>query len=323
MTRGNGELDEYGKRVFAPLLSAPPIDPQTAAAEKSQFLLQGEYLRLGFIPQAGEIYPERDHQRIDALRGKQPIPLVKALIATLLVLFILVGSSVTVFAAQSSLPGDPLYTIKSWSEDVRLSMTISKKAKLDLTLDYTNRRMDEISNLVADGKTLPDQTSVRFQGELENAIELAAQMDDTQMQLALGQIKHRAESQGMTIENLIKTLPPQAEPAILRLQQRLIEQVQLSTFGQGNPQAFRSQIHERLHKQQGPKKSPTPGQSMSTPTEISNTPLPKQEDNGIGNGNGKSQPTEVPGHGGPGKGQGQPTPGNGNHEPELRITPVP
>lgn len=321
MTRADSELDEYGKRVLAPLRSIPPIDPQLAAEEKAKFLLQGENLRQDLLPVSGGVYAERDHRRLNALRGKQSLPLYKALVVTILVLLILAGSSFTVYAAQSSLPGEPLYTIKSWSEEFRLSMTFSTKAKLNLTLDYTNRRVDEISRIVAGGKAVNDQTSERFQTELDTALQLAAQLDDTQMQSALGQIKGRAESQGITMEELITKLPEQAEPAIVRLRERLQEQVKLSTIGESDPQAFRMEINERVHTRQGPKQTPHSDQSESTPAGSSNTPMPEQEDKG--NGNEMNQPTEVPDHNGPGNGQGQSTPGNGNHGPNPIHTPEP
>ena len=306
MTRADGELDEYGKRACAPLRSAPPIDPQVLAAEKSKFLLQGESLRQSLIPRSSEEYTERENRRLETFRRGRRLPLFKAMVVSILVLIFLVGSSITVYAAQSSLPGEPLYTIKSWSEDVRLSMTFSTKAKLNLTLDYTNRRVDEISRMAASGKAMNNQFSERLQNELDNALELATQLDDPQMQNALGNIKKQAENQGMTIEELISKLPSQAEPAIIHLQERLNEQVNLSTIGEKNPQAFRSEVRERLRK--GPKHSPTSGESQSSPAGLSNTPMPEQEDDG---------------HGGQGNGHGLSTPGNGNRGPKPTRTTEP
>jgi membrane-associated HD superfamily phosphohydrolase len=249
-------------------------------------------------------------------------PVMKSLVALVLVfLFILAGSSVTVYASQSSLPGQPLYAVKSWSEDVRLAMTSSPNAKLSLTLDYTNRRVDEISNLSADGKAVNDQTADRFQRELEDALQLAAQLDDPQMQHALGEIKKHAESQGLTLEELISKLPPQAKTAVVKLQERLNEQVQLSNIGETDPKKYRSQVHERQKNLQRTNHATDVNQSQSTPDEISITPIPKQDSNH--NGDEKSQPSEVPGHGGPGNDQGQSTPGKGNHGQNPTHTPKP
>lgn len=311
MTRYDDELDEYGKKVLASLRNVPPIDPQTFANEKSRYLLQGQKMREGLIPQTLGMEKTQPRRHVFGLGIFHHIPLVKALVAVLVALVILGGSSITVFAAQSSLPGDPLYTIKSWSEDIRLSMTFSTKAKLNLTLDYTNRRMDEISILAAEGKTLDSQSSERYQDELDSALQLAAQLDDSQMYKALGQIKFHAENQGMTIEELINRLPPQAEPAIIHLQQRLDEQIELSTIGENDPQAFRLQLSQRFHIRQWLKRTPGVDESGSSPGEFSKTPMPGKDGNGKGNGNNPSD--LAPGHDGQGNGQGQTSPGNGKH----------
>ena len=224
------------------------------------------------------------------------------------------------YAAQSSLPGEPLYPLKSWSESVRLSMTFSTKAKLNLTLDYTNRRVDEISSLLAGGKGMNDQTSDRLQRELDNALQLAAQLDDTQLQKASEQIKSHAENQGMTMEELISTLPPQAEPAIRHLQERLNEQVQLSSIGESDPKAFRMQIRERAQKRYGPNPASDVDQPQPSPTDLPVTPVPGKNDKG--NGNQGDQSTDTPGHGGQG-GKEQSTPESGNHGPDESQTPKP
>lgn len=246
--------------------------------------------------------------------------LVRIIAAVLLALIILVSSSFTVYAAQSSLPGEPLYTVKSWSEDVRLSLTTSPQSKLDLILFYTNRRAGEISELAVSGVALSDKASARYQSELDSALQLAADMDDTHMQLALGQIKKQAENQGMTLEELISSLPEQAAPAIIHLQERLQEQVNLSTFGEHDPQAFRLQIRERQRDHQGKQKNtPDSAEPDVNPTQSSVNPQPTQGDNG----NGKQKPVDAPGHGGEGSGGGNSNSGNGKHNPDPSDTPAP
>jgi len=325
MTRAENELDEFGKRVLAPLRPVPPVDPQVAAEAKMKYLLQGEHLRQELISQSGGIGTTQVRRKPNILQLLQHKPMMKALFAILLaVVIILAGSSFTVYAAQSSLPGEPLYTLKSWSEDVRLSMTFSTKAKLKLTLDYTNRRVDEISSLLAGGKALNDQTSNRFQRELEDALQLAAQLDDTQIQNALSQIRSHAEHQGRTMEGLLGTLPPQAKSAILHLQERLDEQVDLSTIGKTDPHEFRLQISGRHQKRQGPNHKTDTDESQFTPAEPTVTSIPAGDgDNHRNGGNGNDQSTEVPGNGGQENGQGQSTPGNGNHGPNEIHTPKP
>ncbi len=321
MTRTDRELDEYGKRVLEPLRRDRNIDPKSADEIKKLFLMQADSLRQGLIAQP-ETGNKQNRPGINGVfRVFQHNPGLKALMAVVMAAFIILsGSSITVAAAQSSLPGEPLYAIKSWSEDVRLSMTHSTEAKLNLTLDYTNRRLDEISGLFAGGQDFSDQSSDRYQEELENALLLATQLDDTQMLDALEQIKKHAEYQGMTIEELIDKLPPQAGPAIVRLQARLAEQIQLSNFGESDPQAFRVHIRDRHQKQQDSKHSTATDQPESILPGMTLTPVPQQDD---GENKKTHQPTDMPGQTNPGNGKGQNTPGNGNHNSTESSTQEP
>lgn len=312
MTKAEDELDKYGKRLLAPLRQAHDMDRPTAARERAKYMSQAEQLRQG-VSVESNFARQQPARGISGIFQRRLSPsLVKVFAVSLIVLVILFGSSFTVYAAQGSLPGDPLYTVKSWSEDVRLTMTSSSESKLNLILNYTNRRAGEISKLAASGKTVPIQTSERYQDELDSALVLAADMGDSQMQYALGQIKHQAEKQGMSLEELITTLPPQAEPAIIHLQERLQEQVNLSTFGEKDPQAFRMEVRERQRGRHGASnKTPQSDNPMATPTEKSE--VPKPNDGTKNNGSGSQKPTEMPGH--DNQGTGGDNSGNGKHGP--------
>jgi hypothetical protein len=319
MNHSDEELNKFGKRILSPLSQVDPLDPASIAQERAKFLAQVQHLRTD-LPVVINNETEKQSNREDRIYlRKQRMPLFRALIAVLVVVILLAGSSATVFAAQNSLPGEPLYAIKSLSEDVRLTMALNPQTKLDLTLTYTNRRAEEISSLVANGEELPTQTSARYQLELEQALDLAAQMNDQQMQVALIQIKNRAEKQGMTMEELLANLPEQASPAILRLQERLQEQVMLSSFGESDPQAFRNEIRERQKIRQSLKHSTEPEQTEEIPLIADNTPMPGQDNNG----NEMGQPTQMPGHNGQGNGQDESLPGNGNHGPGPTHSPKP
>lgn len=320
MNEVDRELDEFGKQALAPLRTVPPIEPQTSAEIKKHYLVQSENLRLDLLSQSNKVGTIKIRQKPTATPAYAHTHLIKTFAAVLLALLVfLVGSSITVYAAQSSLPGEPLYTVKSWSEDVRLSVTFSTRSKLNLTLDYTNRRVNEIASMVAGGEGISSQATDRYQDELNTALQLVTQLDDSQMNSALELIKKHAVNQGMTIDELISTLPPQAEPAIIRLQQRLEEQVQWSQFGEKDPQAFRVEIRGRIHEQHGPKHNQPSDQSGSSTDELIGTPSP---DKG-GHGNDQKQPSGVPNHGSSGNGQNQGSPGNNDHEPNPQRTPEP
>jgi len=66
---------------------------------------------------------------------------------------VLVMGSGTVFAADSSLPGSPLYPVKLVTEDVRISMAGSDIQKATLYAEFAEKRVDEMTRLVETGKS--------------------------------------------------------------------------------------------------------------------------------------------------------------------------
>jgi len=318
MSKEDREMDEYGNRVLTPLQATQPIDPAKAKAIRKNYLIQAETLRKEMSSQESVVVIKQDNNRSKKAGIRRTQPLFKVLAGILLAVFLLVVGSASVYAANNSLPGEPLYAIKTLVEDVQLSLVTSPQARLELTLNYTNRRMDEITSLITAGKFLPEKASQRFRGELEGALLLAAEMNDMQMQKALGKIKLAAEHQGMTIDELIEKLPDNAEPAITRLQERLQEQVHLSEFGERDPQAFRTQIHGRRLQQNNPgfNKTTRDADTTTTPepaTDFQETDVKKNE-NGNGQPQGGASTEDEPG-------QGNDNPGNENHGPNKTTTP--
>jgi hypothetical protein len=313
MTKVNDELDKFGKRALTPLRNTPDLDQAASAEMKKQYLMQAENLHQSPPFRTDNASQEAARRGQNFLGILLPKPMMKALFAVFIVIAVLlVSTSFTVFAAQDSLPGETLYPVKSWSEDVRLSLTSSPQAKLTLILAYTNRRIGEISTLDAKGKLINEMTSERYQAELEDALNLAAQLDDTQIQNALLAIKTHAVNQGRTMQELISNLTPQAKPAMIHLQERLNEQVQLSTVGAEDPKAFRLQVQHRLQRHQPTMEPSEIEVQTSTPSHMIETPRPGQDNNN--HGNGGNQPTEAPGNGGP---------GNENHGHNPTHTPKP
>lgn len=316
MSRRDRELDEYARKILAPLRPEARADQDVLAGERARFLAHGESLRGSLIPK-----PARPEQTAPTPRirlGRVSLPLFKTLAIAVLVLALVGGSSFTVYAAQSSLPGETLYPIKSASEDIRLNLTFSTQAKLNLTLDYAGRRMSEIQSLVKDGISPSDQTSDRYQQELDQALQLAAELDDQQLAGALNEIKIQAEHQGMTVEELITRLPPQAAPAMLRLQERLQEQVQLSTFGEKDPNQFRLQVRELQQLRHRGDHSTISDEPEIIPFLATTTPEPNYN----GNGNGMNQPGGMPGNNGQGNGHNSSS-GNGKYTPGSTDAPEP
>ncbi len=246
-----------------------------------------------------------------------------ALIAILLALAVFLGGGgATVYAAQDSLPDQALYPLKIFSEDTLLSLTESPQARINYEMDFADRRLAEMTRLLAGGNTIPESLVDRLQNQLDAALRLAAGMDDAEMLRGLEQVRLRSETQLQVLGMLAASAPQSARPALQMAQMRIQEQVQLSALGQADPQEFRLQVMLRMQYQGGTDTSipgqgngggrmgPTsaPGQGsgggMMGPT---TTPMPTMQGNGSGSG--------TPGGMGPGMMPGstqQPGSGSGN-----------
>ena len=208
------------------------------------------------------------------------------------------GAGATVFAAQGSLPDQTLYEVKTWSEDARLALTGSAQEKLELNLEFTDRRVAEAVKLQAAGKPVPEGVMTRLQQELEAALRVAAGMDDPQLVQALVQIRQEAEVQVQTVVSAMNGGLKQGNPTLERIQERLQEQTRLAAAGEADPQGFRLQVRNR-DRQNQPTQIPQPTQP-SSPTHLPvNTPVPSGTSYGPGPGAGR--PTGTPGQYGPGE----------------------
>jgi hypothetical protein len=71
----------------------------------------------------------------------------------ILVVIVLAAGSGTVYAANSSLPGETLYSVKMATESVRMVFAFSEEAKANLYVKLADRRVDEIIQMAEQGNT--------------------------------------------------------------------------------------------------------------------------------------------------------------------------
>ncbi len=300
------ELDGQLKNQFDRLRPVKPLNPQAVAEERAKFLAQGEQFRS--LPVSEQLKP-RHNGWINtiglAFQRKERIPMLNILLVVVMAIgFVFGGAGITVYAAQDSLPDEALYGVKTWSEDTRLSWANSAQERLELTLGFTQRRVLEIGELQAAGKTVTAGVITRLHEELNTALQLAAGMDEPQMVQALEQIRLQAATQSQTIATLASAAAGGSDEDLEKLQERLREQAQMASTGQADPQGFRQQVRDRDRTSQ-PTLAPTEATALDA---------------------GEETPTGKPGQGGNGNGQGgqaSKTPGQGAGEPNPGVTPQP
>jgi hypothetical protein len=81
------------------------------------------------------------------------------------------GMGMTGVAAQSSIPGDALYSVKTGIEQTRLSMAGDAGDRALLKMSFAEQRLGEISKLIAEGRFTEVKSSVLdFEADINNAI---------------------------------------------------------------------------------------------------------------------------------------------------------
>ena len=306
MTKRDDKLDPKLGALLEQLRPTPARDLQAAAKGRAKYLDEAISIRQAVSP-----IPSNRHTRwIDtiqtAFRRKERSPMLATLVTILLSVTLLFGGAgATVYAAQSSLPDDLLYPVKTYSEDARLDLAGGPQQQLGLSLDFTNRRVDEIAALSASGKPIPTAVVNRLQAEIEGGLQLAAGMDDTNLRRALERIQAALQHQEQKMSQVQERANLNADPALEQVRTMLHERLVEVNAGLADPQRFRLRVRQGF---QGGQSTPgaTPVQPGSGgglgpgPMNPSVTPMP----GGAGPGPGPMNPSATPLHDGTGPGPG-------------------
>ncbi|MFO7916593.1 MAG: DUF5666 domain-containing protein, partial [Anaerolineae bacterium] len=133
----------------------------------------------------------------------------------LVIVLLLVGTGVTVQASQNSLPGDRLYSLKRFSENVRQKLAVSEAADTALAVSLAERRIQEATSL-AERSDAGDRIDVEdLTQQLSRAIEKieALEKTDPERARALAQQLDEALSQNKKVLGEIgqDVSPPEGE----------------------------------------------------------------------------------------------------------------
>jgi hypothetical protein len=198
-----------------------------------------------------------------------------AMIATLLA-----GTgAATVYASQASLPGDVLYPVKTWSEDVQIDWTTDPESKLDLSMEFTDRRLDEIEQLISSGVAVEDSVLLGLENDLDSTLAYLSQIPDAgKME---GVVTHMMTQQQI----MEKALGVQDDPLKLQIQAMLQTRIQAVEKVQDQ---FEIQNQNQQQQQTpGPKESLQQQQQLQSQSTLTpeatqgNSTQPAAKNNGI------------------------------------------
>jgi hypothetical protein len=201
MSQPNDELDPRLKEMIETLRPVPPRDPRAAARGRAQFLSQATEI--------GQAVSKSKNQRhigwfgsiLMVFQKKEHKPMFTTLVSLFTVFVLAFGGSVaTAYAAQDDLPGDTLYSVKSFTEDARLAVS-NDAQDVALYEEFAQRRVQE-ALLLSDSSRFSD-------------VETAMQRYEAQLQ-----------AMNQTLARLMEKDPTQANALAARIQTMLSEQIQ-------------------------------------------------------------------------------------------------
>ena len=230
------------------------------------------------------------------------------LVSIVVITGLLAGGGMTVKASQNDLPGEPLYAVKTFSENVSLEFQDTPEAKVERMMELAQTRVQEMSQIVEAGQTPPDQVRLRLEQHLQQAFQVCSNMDDAALDRTLRQVRDQLQQQEQDMKRLQTHAGQAAQPILERTRTMLQERLQLANDGMQNHEMFRNTVRNGFR----------PGQTL--PTSVPSTPV-------VPNGQQNGQTTPKNGLGPNGQQNGQSTPQAGPNNsngpgPNPSVTPV-
>jgi hypothetical protein len=154
MTIPNDLLDPEVQQGLDIIRPVPPRDSENRMRARARFLSEARELQSTKNPTVWQrllgIFGRSVEQKMSPAIPWKLSTLTLVLTIGLVLLFS--GSVATAYAAQSALPGDPLFGLKNVTEDARVRLNPDPGADADLHLLFAQRRIEEIRDLIATGR---------------------------------------------------------------------------------------------------------------------------------------------------------------------------
>jgi hypothetical protein len=286
-TRMRSRLDE--------IKPVPERDPQLAARGRALFLNQAVSASEFQRPKGWKFIFRKEQFAMNML------------VSILVIAGLLFGGGATaVGAAQDDLPNEPLYALKTWSEDISLQFQNDPLSKVERLMELAEIRVQEMARLTEDGQIPPDQVRLRLEQHIHQALQICANMDDATLDRTLLQIHDRLQEQDRIIQRLQIHATQDAQPILEHTREMLRLRLQLVDDGLMDTEKFRKTVRNEFQYGQEEDQTP-PAQNGNGQQNGEGEPQPGGNDNGNGYG-----PNTEPG--GPNTDPGGPnsTPGTGN-----------
>lgn len=278
--KDQNELESVVKEWLDEIKPVPPRNPQSASRGRAQFL--GGAVSASALP--------RQKGWISIFRKERYA--MNVILSALVIVGLLFGGGATVQAAHDDLPNEPLYAVKTWTEDISLKLQNNQEDLVERLMELVQVRVQEMVQLSENGGTIPDVVQLRLEQHLQQALQTCADMDDPALERALSRIRDRLQQQDRDMERLQLHTQDQL---LTQTRAMIQERLRLVEDGLLNQEMFRERVQSGFRFGQDDDETTPPVQN--------------------GNGQQNGQPTQAPGGPNTEPGGPNPDPGGQNTDP--------
>lgn len=225
------ELESFVTKQLDEIKSVPPRNTHMASRGRAQFL--GKAVSMQSLPR---------QKGWSSIFRKERFAM-NVLLSMLVIAGLLFGGGATVSAAQDDLPNEPLYAVKTLTEDIGLQFQNNDEAKTSRLMELAQLRVQEMVQLTNNGDGIPAEVPLRLEQHIRQALQTCANMGDAAMNQTLLQLRERLQVQAQVMEQLqLRTQDPQAVQTMLQTRTMLQQRLQLVDQGLQNGEMFREQV---------------------------------------------------------------------------------
>jgi hypothetical protein len=237
----NKKIEEMDDREFEALIKLlRPVearDPNTVMSGRVNYEAELDYMLMtraqyGFGWLAGVVSRFRLAKEKPMMNSSTPRFVFSALAMIIVIFVLLFGSAgATVYAAQSALPGDTLYTLKTGLEQTQVNLSRDAANRAQLHLDFADRRLSETAALIEEGRFNDiGAATAELEYHIQQAIgelQTVALGDPLRAETLAGDITSALTRYASTLSGMLANVPESVRPDVERA-------IQSSQFAGGN-----------------------------------------------------------------------------------------
>jgi hypothetical protein len=248
---------QYLERRLSELYEEVRPAPEGLAQGRERMLTEGARLRAGKASRPLSVTDTIERQQ-PRRRRKMNVLLAYKVLAVVMAIAIAVGAGGGGIAvAADSLPGDFLYPVKTFSEEVKLLLTWDPATEAELNMAFASERVREMTQLAARGDDVPEDVGARLTRHMEQAMVEIARARPEEVPALLTRVMERARVFQQTLEQAQVAAQEKYRTQLRQAAQVMERTREEAEAGLGDPLRFREQYQHRHEGAAGPHGEPS------------------------------------------------------------------